>query len=132
MIPISKSYLLLLLVVFVLLLLVVSGRFQSNFDSCMASQSANLWVLLGLGLAGIVLLTRKLKQTIKEDLGAFIHKLQLLPPPPPPPPKAPHPLTTLTFTLSDLYVYTLLPLSLSSLFFSFIIILSFISGVLDI
>jgi hypothetical protein len=68
----------------------------------MGSQSNNIWVVLGLGLAGIYLLTRKLKQTIKEDFGAFIQKLQLLPPPPPAPPKAPHPLTSLTFALSDL------------------------------
>ncbi|KAK2385679.1 translocon at the outer membrane of chloroplasts [Trifolium repens] len=69
----------------------------------MGSQSNNIWVVLGLGLAGIYLLTRKLKQTIKEDFGAFIQKLQLLPPPPPAPPKAPHPLTSLTFALSDLF-----------------------------
>ncbi|XP_061351071.1 translocon at the outer membrane of chloroplasts 64 [Gastrolobium bilobum] len=69
----------------------------------MASQSANLWVLLGLGLAGIFVLTRKLKQSVKEELGAFIEKLQLLPPPQPAPPKAPHPLTALTFALSDLF-----------------------------
>ncbi|PNX59790.1 hypothetical protein L195_g059862 [Trifolium pratense] len=72
----------------------------------MGSQSPhhhNIWVVLGLGLAGgIYLLTRKLKQSIKEDFGAFIQKLQLLPPPPPAPPKAPHPLTSLTFAISDL------------------------------
>lgn len=67
----------------------------------MASQSANLWVLLGLGLAGILIMTRKLKKVIREDFGAFIEKFQLLPPPPPPPPKAPHPLTGLTFAVSD-------------------------------
>ncbi|KAF7822244.1 Translocon at the outer membrane of chloroplasts 64 [Senna tora] len=69
----------------------------------MASQSANLWVLLGLGLAGILLMTRKLKKTIKEDFGAFVEKLQLLPPPQPAPPKAPHPLTGLTFAVSDVF-----------------------------
>ncbi|XP_057415787.1 translocon at the outer membrane of chloroplasts 64-like isoform X2 [Lotus japonicus] len=68
----------------------------------MASQSGNLWVLLGLGLAGIFVLTRKLKEH-KEDLGAFIQKLHLLPPPQPAPPKAPHPLTALTFAFSDLF-----------------------------
>ena len=68
----------------------------------MTTQSANLWVLLGLGLAGIVLITRKLKKSVREDFGAFLHKLQLLPPPQPAPPKAPHPLTALTFALSDL------------------------------
>ncbi|KAM1078196.1 hypothetical protein TB1_024695 [Malus domestica] len=57
----------------------------------MASQATNLWVLLGLGLAGILLMTRKLKKTIREDFGAFVERLQLLPPPQPAPPKASHP-----------------------------------------
>ncbi|KAL5544950.1 hypothetical protein UlMin_008734 [Ulmus minor] len=69
----------------------------------MASQAANLWVLLGLGLAGILLMTRKLKKAIREDFGAFVEKLQLLPPPQPAPPKAPHPLTGLTFAVSDVF-----------------------------
>ncbi|ESR64856.1 hypothetical protein CICLE_v10007714mg [Citrus x clementina] len=72
-------------------------------SSYMASQSANLWVLLGLGLAGILLMTKKLKKNIKQDFGAFIEKLQLLPPPQPLPPKAPHPLTGLSFAVSDLF-----------------------------
>ncbi|KAK4768464.1 hypothetical protein SAY87_003605 [Trapa incisa] len=69
----------------------------------MASSSANLWVLLGLGFAGILLMTRKLKKVIKEDFGAFVQRLQLLPPPQPPPPKAPHPLTGLNFAVSDVF-----------------------------
>ncbi|TYK28496.1 outer envelope protein 64 [Cucumis melo var. makuwa] len=69
----------------------------------MASNSANLWVLLGLGLAGILLMTKKLKKAIREDFGAFIEKFQLLPPPQPAPPKAPHPLTGLTFAVSDVF-----------------------------
>ncbi|KAI4347265.1 hypothetical protein L6164_008089 [Bauhinia variegata] len=69
----------------------------------MASQSANLWVLLSLGLAGILLMTRKLKKAIKEDFGAFVEKLQLDPPPQPAPPKAPHPLSDLTFAVSDVF-----------------------------
>lgn len=67
------------------------------------SQAASLWVLLGLGLAGILIMTRKLKQAIREDFGAFVERLQLLPPPQPAPPKAPHPLTALTFAVSDVY-----------------------------
>lgn len=69
----------------------------------MASSSANIWVMLGLGLAGILLMTRKLKKTIREDFGAFVQRLQLLPPPQPAPPKAPYPLTALTFAVSDLF-----------------------------
>lgn len=68
----------------------------------MSSPSANLWVLLGLGLAGILLMTRKLKKAVKEDFGAFVERLQLLPPPQPAPPKAPHPLTGLSFAVSDM------------------------------
>ncbi|KAK0587435.1 hypothetical protein LWI29_022778 [Acer saccharum] len=68
-----------------------------------SSHAANLWVLLGLGLAGILLMTKKLKKSIREDFGAFIEKLQLLPPPQPAPPKAPHPLTALTFAVSDVF-----------------------------
>ncbi|XP_076919763.1 translocon at the outer membrane of chloroplasts 64-like [Bidens hawaiensis] len=70
----------------------------------MTSASApNLWVLLGLSLAGILLMTKKLKKAVKVDFGAFVEKLQLLPPPQPAPPKAPHPLTGLTFAVSDLF-----------------------------
>ncbi|MBA0753822.1 hypothetical protein Gogos_021164, partial [Gossypium gossypioides] len=69
----------------------------------MASHAANLWVLLGLGLAGIFLMTKRLKKTIKADFGAFIQKLELLPPPQPAPPKAPHPLTGLNFAVSDVF-----------------------------
>ncbi|KAJ8553489.1 hypothetical protein K7X08_024167 [Anisodus acutangulus] len=69
----------------------------------MASQSSNLWVLLGLGLAGILIMTRKLKKAVKADFGAFVERLKLLPPPQPPPPKAPHPLTALSFAISDVF-----------------------------
>ncbi|GMQ11526.1 hypothetical protein CsSME_00054136 [Camellia sinensis var. sinensis] len=69
----------------------------------MASSSANLWVLLGLGFAGILIMTRKLKKVVKEDFGAFVDRFQLLPPPQPAPPKAPHPLTGLTFAVSDVF-----------------------------
>lgn len=48
-------------------------------------------------------MTRKLKKAVKEDFGAFIDRLQLLPPPQPLPPKAPNPLTGLTFVVSDLF-----------------------------
>ncbi|KAL1192929.1 Translocon at the outer membrane of chloroplasts 64 [Cardamine amara subsp. amara] len=73
----------------------------------MASPAANLWVLLGLGLAGILLVSKKLKKAVREDFGAFIDKLLLLPPPQPAPPKAPHPLTGLSFAVSDVLRYWL-------------------------
>lgn len=69
----------------------------------MASSSTNIWVLLGLGLAGIILMTRKLRKVVKEDFGAFVEKFQILPPPQPAPPKAPHPLTGLSFAISDVF-----------------------------
>ncbi|XP_058108104.1 outer envelope protein 64, chloroplastic isoform X2 [Magnolia sinica] len=68
-----------------------------------SSSAANIWVLLGLGLAGIFLMTRRLKKTIREDFGAFVQRLQLLPPPQPAPPKAPHPLTSFSFAVSDIF-----------------------------
>ncbi|KAL1553920.1 Outer envelope protein 64, chloroplastic [Salvia divinorum] len=69
----------------------------------MASSSANLWVLLGLGIAGILIMTKKLKRAVRADFGAFIERIQLLPPPQPLPPKAPHPLTGLSFAVSDVF-----------------------------
>ncbi|XP_008809807.2 outer envelope protein 64, chloroplastic [Phoenix dactylifera] len=67
------------------------------------SSSTNLWVLLGLGLAGVLLMTRRLKRAIKQDFGAFVERLELLPPPQPAPPKAPHPLTGLSFAVADIF-----------------------------
>ncbi|CAH8370302.1 unnamed protein product [Eruca vesicaria subsp. sativa] len=72
----------------------------------MASHASNLWALLGLGIAGILLAAKKLKKTIREDFGAFMDKLLLLPPPQPAPPKAPHPLTGLSFAISDVFDVT--------------------------
>ncbi|KAJ0232494.1 Outer envelope protein 64 [Hirschfeldia incana] len=69
----------------------------------LASRASNLWVLLGLGIAGVLLVTKKLKKRVREDFGAFVEKLLLLPPPQPAPPKAPHPLTGLSFAVSDLF-----------------------------
>ena len=46
-------------------------------------------------------MTKKLKRAVRADFGAFIERLQLLPPPQPLPPKAPHPLTGLSFAVSD-------------------------------
>ncbi|CAD6206329.1 unnamed protein product [Miscanthus lutarioriparius] len=69
----------------------------------MASSGAasNLWVLLGLGIAGVFLAARRLRRPARPDHGAFIARLELLPPPQPPPPQAPHPLTGLCFAIAD-------------------------------
>lgn len=45
---------------------------------------------------------KKFKKVVKIDFGAFIERFQILPPPQPAPPKAPHPLTGLTFAVSDM------------------------------
>lgn len=85
---------------------VYSGRPSSSaaarFASRMASPS-NIWVLLGLGIAGLLLLTRSRKKQISKDFGAFIKYLELLPPPQPAPPIAPHPLSNLTFAVKDIF-----------------------------
>ncbi|MCO5574491.1 hypothetical protein L7F22_028276 [Adiantum nelumboides] len=74
----------------------------ARFASRMASPS-NIWVLLGLGIAGILLLTRSRKKQISKDFGAFIKYLELLPPPQPAPPIAPHPLSNLSFAVKDIF-----------------------------
>ncbi|MCE5165778.1 hypothetical protein HAX54_012244, partial [Datura stramonium] len=58
------------------------------------------WIRIG---AGILIMTRKLKKAVKADFGAFVERLQLLPPSAPPP-KAPHPLTGLSFAISDVFL----------------------------
>lgn len=68
------------------------------------SSAANVIVLLGLGIAGILLAVQRRKKTIKEDFGAFVDRIQLLPPPQPAPPKATYPLTGLVFAIKELYV----------------------------
>nr|GEZ37383.1 outer envelope protein 64, chloroplastic [Tanacetum cinerariifolium] len=69
-----------------------------------SSAPVNLWVLLGLSLAGIALMAKKFtKKVVKVDFGAFLNRFEILPPPQPLPPKAPHPLTGLSFAVSDLF-----------------------------
>lgn len=68
-----------------------------------SSAAANLWVLLGLGIAGVLLAARRLRRPARPDHGAFIARLELLPPPQPPPPQAPHPLTGLCFAIADAF-----------------------------
>ncbi|KAG8097917.1 hypothetical protein GUJ93_ZPchr0013g36097 [Zizania palustris] len=66
-----------------------------------SSAAANLWVLLGLGIAGVLLVVRRLRRPVRPDNGAFVARLDLLPPPQPPPPQARHPLTGLCFAIAD-------------------------------
>ena len=84
-----------------------------------SSGAANLWVLLGLGIAGLFIMTKKIKKTIKADFGAFVERFQLLPPPQPAPPKAPHPLTGFSFAVSDMYVYDFMCVSVLFIFIVF-------------
>eukprot|EP00249_Psilotum_nudum_P023733 c28964_g1_i6 orf=348-2147(+) len=73
------------------------------FRSAKSMSLANLWVLLGLGIAGIILLSRRRKKNACKDFGAFIQYFELLPPPQPAPPIAPHPLSNLTFAVKDVF-----------------------------
>ena len=50
-------------------------RGKNNREHIASSFFANLWILLGLGIARIVLITRRLKKTIRQDFGMFVHKL---------------------------------------------------------
>uniref|UniRef100_A0A0D9VY08 Amidase domain-containing protein n=1 Tax=Leersia perrieri TaxID=77586 RepID=A0A0D9VY08_9ORYZ len=68
-----------------------------------SSTAANLWVLLGLGIAGVLLAAKRLRRPARPDSGAFIARLELLPPPQPPPPQARHPLTDLCFAIADAF-----------------------------
>jgi hypothetical protein len=63
--------------------------------------ATNIFVLLGLGIAGVLLAARRLRRPARPDRGAFIARLELLPSPQPPPPQAPHPLTGLCFAIAD-------------------------------
>ncbi|OIT00608.1 PREDICTED: outer envelope protein 64, mitochondrial [Nicotiana attenuata] len=66
-----------------------------------------VWVVIGVGVAGILILAEvqrrrlKARNSIKEDFGAFIERVELLPFPQPPPPAAPLPLSALTFAIKD-------------------------------
>nr|XP_016456544.1 PREDICTED: outer envelope protein 64, mitochondrial [Nicotiana tabacum] len=66
-----------------------------------------VWVVIGVGVAGILILAEvqrrrfKARNSIKEDFGAFIERIELLPFPQPPPPAAPLSLSALTFAIKD-------------------------------
>nr|GLL23842.1 outer envelope protein 64, mitochondrial-like [Ipomoea trifida] len=77
--------------------------------SKLSVSNPKLWVVIGVGVAGIVILAevhrrrRRLSagNAIKEDFGAFIERFELLPFPQPPPPAAPLLLAGLTFAIKD-------------------------------
>lgn len=81
--------------------------------SKLSVSNPKLWVVIGVGVAGIVILAevhrrrRRLSagNAIKEDFGAFIERFELLPFPQPPPPAAPLLLAGLTFAIKDKSVY---------------------------
>ncbi|XP_058096835.1 outer envelope protein 64, mitochondrial isoform X2 [Magnolia sinica] len=68
-----------------------------------------LWIVVGIGVAGVIILTERRRrrrgksEVIREDFGAFIERLELLPALQPPPPAARHPLAGLTFAVKDIF-----------------------------
>ncbi|KAJ9552118.1 hypothetical protein OSB04_016163 [Centaurea solstitialis] len=65
-------------------------------------------IVIGVSVAGILILTaetrrRRLKNTVKEDFGAFIERFELLPFAQLPPPAAKQLLSGLTFAISDVF-----------------------------
>ncbi|MCD7466569.1 Outer envelope protein 64, mitochondrial [Datura stramonium] len=66
-----------------------------------------VWVVIGVGVAGILILAEvnrrrlKARNSIKQDYGAFIERVELLPFPQPPPPAARLSLSGLTFAIKD-------------------------------
>lgn len=75
-----------------------------------ASSHPKMWIAIGLGVAGIVILaeTRRRRRSgtqmiDKEDFGAFLERFELLPFPQPPPPAARQSLAGLTFAIKDMY-----------------------------
>ncbi|KAL0412682.1 UNVERIFIED_CONTAM: Outer envelope protein 64, mitochondrial [Sesamum radiatum] len=79
---------------------------MSKFSKLSAS-NPRVWVIVGVGLAGILILAEvqrrriKAKSSVKEDFGAFVERFELLPFPQPPPPAARLPLSGLTFAIND-------------------------------
>ncbi|KAJ1434935.1 Tetratricopeptide-like helical domain superfamily [Sesbania bispinosa] len=71
------------------------------------ASNPKLWLLLGIGVAGVVVLveTRRRKgQANKEYFGAFVQRFELLPfPHPPPPPNQTQMLSALTFAVKDIF-----------------------------
>ncbi|TMW94251.1 hypothetical protein EJD97_010525 [Solanum chilense] len=66
-----------------------------------------VWVVIGVGFAGILIMAEvnrrrlKARNSIKQDFGAFIERIELLPFPQPPPPAARLSLSGLSFAIKD-------------------------------
>ncbi|KAH0723879.1 hypothetical protein KY289_006923 [Solanum tuberosum] len=66
-----------------------------------------VWVVIGVGFTGILILAEvnrrrwKARNSIKQDFGAFIERIELLPFPQPPPPAARLSLSGLSFAIKD-------------------------------
>ncbi|GFP87060.1 outer envelope protein 64 mitochondrial [Phtheirospermum japonicum] len=75
--------------------------------SKLTPSNPKVWVVIGVGLAGVLILAEvqrrriKANSSVKEDFGAFVDRLELLPFPQPPPPAARLPLSGLTFAIND-------------------------------
>lgn len=72
-----------------------------------------VWVVIGVGFAGILIMAEvnrrrlKARNSIKQDFGAFIERIELLPFPQPPPPAARLSLSGLSFAIKDKLVILL-------------------------
>ncbi|XP_061364687.1 outer envelope protein 64, mitochondrial-like [Gastrolobium bilobum] len=72
------------------------------------ASNPKLWLVIGLGVAGIVVLAetrrrRRRGKTHKQDFGAFVERFELPPFPQPPPPVAKQMLSALTFAINDIF-----------------------------
>ncbi|KAJ8755633.1 hypothetical protein K2173_022228 [Erythroxylum novogranatense] len=77
------------------------GVFRSN------ASNPKVWVLIGVTVAGIVVLAetrrrRRLKSN-RADFGAFVERFEILPFPQPPPPAAKQSLFNLSFAIKDIF-----------------------------
>ncbi|KAG5029082.1 hypothetical protein AAZX31_05G107400 [Glycine max] len=72
------------------------------------ASNPKLWLVIGIGVAGIVVLVETRRRTRrgkthKQDFGAFVERFELLPFPQPPPPAAKQSLSALTFAINDTF-----------------------------
>ncbi|XP_027366713.1 outer envelope protein 64, mitochondrial [Abrus precatorius] len=71
------------------------------------ASNPKLWLLLGIGLAGVVVLAetrrRRKPKPSRDHFGAFVDRFELLPFPQPAPPNQMQPLSALTFAIKDIF-----------------------------